>query len=159
MRAANCLPQPRSPALSVYQSQASSAMVKRNAQLQAAESSRSRDFPLICGEVLELRFASRSLALSRGDFFKDASRHFLQFAKARQVVLKIVIEKLRILRAELGTQNHIAQLYGVGQQSIFLQFLERDFCVVVIHKFLQAKRTNVRIVLTSSHAAEISRKK
>ena len=89
-----------------------------------------------------MRAALGRLALARGDFFQDASRDFLQFSEVRQVILKIVIEELRFLRAQLGPQNHVTQSYGMRKQSFFLQFLERNLGVIVIHGFPQQENTS-----------------
>ena len=59
-------------------------------------------------------------ALARGDFFQNSSRDFLQIPEAREVVLKIVVQKLRVLRSELRPQNHVTQFYGMRKQRFFL---------------------------------------
>ena len=83
--------------------------------------------------------ASRCFALACGDFFQNSSRDFLQISEAREVVLEIVIQELRVLRAQLRPQDHVTQFYGVRKQRFFLQFLERNLGVVVIHGFPQQK--------------------
>src|SRR6266436_2999490 len=98
-----------------------------------ADSNKTRGFVFICWEFLRKQAASRCLALASGDFFQDSAPDFLQFPKARQVILKIVIEKLRVLRAQLRPQNHVSQFHGMRKQRFFLQFLERNLGVVVIH--------------------------
>src|SRR5712664_3181968 len=104
-----------------------------------ADSNNTRGFVFICGEFLRRQAASGRLALPRGDFLQDASRDFLQIPEPCQVILKIVIQELRILRAQLRPQNHISQFYGMRKQRLFLQFLERNLGVVVIHGFPQHK--------------------
>jgi hypothetical protein len=73
------------------------------------------------------------------NFFQDPPGHFLQLAKACEVILKIVVEDLRVLRPQLRAQDHIAQFDGVWQQRILLEFVKRGFRIVVIHKFPQQK--------------------
>src|SRR6266852_4195845 len=89
-----------------------------------ADSNNTRGFVLISWEFLRIQAASGCLALARGDFFQNSPSDFLQFPEPRQVVLKIVIEELRVLRAQLRPQNHVAELYGMRKQRFFLQFLE-----------------------------------
>src|SRR6266853_1871200 len=101
-----------------------------------------RGFVFICGEFLRRQAASGSLALSRGDFLQDASRDFLQIPEPHQVILKIVIQELRVLRAQLRPQNHVTQFCGMRKQRLFLQFLERNLGVVVIHGFPQRKNSS-----------------
>src|SRR5882724_6615248 len=98
-----------------------------------AESSKTRGFVFIDEDFPGTPLASRSLALPGGKFFQNASRDFLQFSETRQVVLKIVVQKLRVLRAELMAENHVAQFHGVREQRLFLQFLQRNLDVVVVH--------------------------
>src|SRR5438309_5697203 len=107
---------------------------------EVADSNSTRGFDFIFREFLRMRAASGSFSLSGGDFFQNAAPDFLQFAEARQVVLKIVVQKLRVLRAELRPQNHVTQFYGMRKQRVFLQFLERNLGVVVIHGFPGRKR-------------------
>src|SRR5882672_3230380 len=76
-----------------------------------AESSKTRGFVFIYKDFPETRLASRSLALSGGKFLQNASRDFLQFSETRQVVLKVVVQ----------------------EQRLFLQFLQRNLDVVVVH--------------------------
>src|SRR6267378_4510562 len=107
-----------------------------------ADSNNTRGFVFICGEFLRRQAASGCLALSRGDFLQDASRDFLQIPEPHQVILKIVIQELRFLGAQLRPQNHVTQFYGMRKQCLFLQFLERNLGVVVIHGFPQRKNTS-----------------
>src|SRR5713226_5563797 len=104
-----------------------------------AESNNTRGFAFISREFLRMQAALACLALARGDFFQNSSRDCLQFPEPCQVVLKIMIQELRLLRAELRPQNHVTQFYGMWKQRVFLQFLERNPGVVVIHGFPQQK--------------------
>src|SRR6476620_10075017 len=72
---------------------------------EVAESSKTRGF--INEDFPGTRCASRSLALCGGEPFQNSPRGFLQFSETRQVDLKVVIQKLRVLRAELMPQNHV----------------------------------------------------
>src|SRR5260370_3079888 len=87
----------------------------------------------ISGEFLPWQMALGRLALSRGNFFQNSPSDFLQFPEPRQIVLKIVAQELRVLRPQLGPQNHVPQFYGMRKQRLFLQFLERNLGVLVIH--------------------------
>src|ERR1700704_2409631 len=78
-----------------------------------ADSNNTRGFVFIGPEILRMQEALGCLALARGDFFQNSPSHFLQFPEPRQVVLKIMIQELRVLRAQLGPQNHVTQLYGM----------------------------------------------
>src|SRR5216684_3780676 len=98
-----------------------------------AESSKTRGFLFIDEHFPGTRCVSRSFALSGGEFFQDSSRDFLQFSETRHVDLKVVVQQLRVLRAELVAQNHVAQFHRMRQQRLFLQFLQRNFDVVVVH--------------------------
>src|SRR5580693_5589907 len=100
-----------------------------------ADRSKTRGFAFIRGELRFWRRASRSFAASGGDLFEDSACHALQLAKAHQIILEFVIQRFRFFRAKLRAQNHIAQLDGMRQKRVFLQFFERDARVVVIHKF------------------------
>src|SRR5213080_2139132 len=104
-----------------------------------ADSNSTRGFDFIFREFLRMRAASGSFSLSGGDFFQNAASDFLQFAEARQVILKIVVQKLRVLRAQFRPQNHVTQFYGMRKQRVFLQFLERNLGIVVIHGFPRQK--------------------
>lgn len=83
--------------------------------------------------------ASGSLALACGEFFQNSLRGFLQFAKAREILLKIMIQQLRVLHAKFRSQNHVAQFYRVRKQRVFLQFFQSDSGVIVVHGFPQSK--------------------
>jgi hypothetical protein len=87
-----------------------------------------------------LRPASGSFAVPGRDFLKDFACHALQLAEARQVVLEFVIERFRFFGSKLCSQNHVAQLDGMRQKRIFLQFFERKARVVVIHGSSAEKR-------------------
>src|ERR1700674_893224 len=113
-----------------------------------AESNNTRGFGFIFRDFLQTQAALGCLALTRGDFFQDSASDFLQFAEPRQVILKIVIEELRVLRPQLGPQNHVTQFYGMRKQRLFLQFLEGNLGVVVIHEFPPAEKSFHRIVLS-----------
>jgi hypothetical protein len=91
--------------------------------------------------------SSSCLAVSGCEFLQDAARDFLQFAKSRQVVLKVVIERLRVLRAKLRAQDHVAQFHGMWQQRVFLQLFESGPGVVVIHELPRRKKFGYSIVL------------
>src|ERR1700730_13474771 len=91
-----------------------------------AESSKTRGFVFIGVKFPRRLSASGFLGLARGDFFQNDPPDFLQFPEARQVVLKIVIEELCVLWAQLGPENHIPQPYRMREQRLFLQFLERN---------------------------------
>src|SRR6266481_8924183 len=69
-----------------------------------AESSKTRGFVFIYEDFPGTRYASRSLALSGGELFENASCDFLDFSETRQVVLKVMVQELRVLRAELVAQ-------------------------------------------------------
>src|SRR5437879_4028758 len=85
-----------------------------------AESNNTRGFALICLKILRMQAESRRFTLSGGDFFQNPLSNFLKFAKAREVVLKIVVQELCVLRGELRSQNHVTQLYGMREQRVFL---------------------------------------
>src|SRR6266581_2917747 len=112
-----------------------------------ADSNNTRGFVFICLEIPRMQEASRCFALARGDFFQNPASDFLEFAEASEVILKIVVQELRVLRAEFRSQNHVTQLYWMREQRVFLQFLERNLGVVVIHGFPQRKRPFPPIVL------------
>src|SRR6266851_921474 len=98
--------------------------------------------------------ASGGLPLAGSNLFQNSAGDFLQFPEARQVVLKIVVQELRVLRAQLRSQNHVAQLYRMRKQRVFLQFLECDPGVVVIHGFPQRHRCFNGIVRTRAATGE-----
>src|SRR6266436_3572620 len=74
-----------------------------------ADSNNTRGFVFICPEILRMQEASRCFALARGDFFQDPTSDFLKFPESGEIVLKIVVQELRVLRAELRSQNHVTQ--------------------------------------------------
>src|SRR3989475_11735243 len=123
-----------------------------------ADSNNTRGFVFICGEFLRRRPASGCLALAGADFFQNAPRDFLQISEARQVFLKIMIQELRFLRPQFRPQNHVTQSYGMWKQRLFLQFLERNLRVVVIHSFPQQKKTFLHIVLRCRREGGVARK-
>src|SRR5712664_28549 len=123
-----------------------------------ADSNNTRGFVFICGEFLRRQAASGSLALSRGDFLQDASRDFLQIPEPHQVILKIVIQELRVLRAQLRPQNHVTQFYGMRKQRLFLQFLERNLGVVVVHGFPQQRNPSTVLYSVADARGELREK-
>src|SRR5216117_4267459 len=86
-----------------------------------AESNNTRGFAFIFQGFLRMPAALGCLALTGGDFFQDAAPDFLQFAEPRQVVLKIVIQELRVLRAQLRPENHVTQFYRSEEHTSELQ--------------------------------------
>src|SRR6266446_7205255 len=104
---------------------------------EVADRNNTRGFVFICPEILRMQEASRCFALARGDFFQNPTSDFLKFPESGEIVLKIVVQELRVLRAELRSQNHVTQFYRMREQRVFLQFLERNLGVVVIHGFPQ----------------------
>jgi hypothetical protein len=87
-------------------------------------------------------------------FLQDTAGNLLQLAKASEVILKIMIEDLCVLRPQLSAQDHIAEFDGMGQQCILLQFVKRGPGVIVIHKIPQRKNAGIRIVLARETACE-----
>src|SRR5580704_774464 len=79
------------------------------------------------------RSQSGRLALSSGQFFQNSPRHLLQFAKARQVLLKFLVQRLGVLRTQFVPQDHIPQFHRMRQQRLFLQFFQCLSWIVVIH--------------------------
>src|SRR5690348_10373063 len=100
-----------------------------------AESKRTRGLALIGLELADSQMASRGFAVSRGEALQDAAPEFLQFPEARQIILKIVIQELRLAGLKLGSQNHVAQFDRVRKQRVFLQLLQGKARIVVIHGF------------------------
>src|SRR5260370_38673215 len=100
-----------------------------------ADSNKTRDLLFIGRGVPNSRIASGSLALAGGEFLQNPSPDFLQFAEARQVLLEIVVQHLRVLRVEFRSQNHVAQFHRVREQRVFLQLFQCDSGIVVIHAF------------------------
>jgi hypothetical protein len=88
------------------------------------------------------------------NLLQDAAGNFLQLAKASEVILKIVVEDLRVLRPQLGAQDHIAQFDGMWKQRVLLELVERGFCIIVIHRIPQWKNAGTRIVLAQENASE-----
>src|SRR5207245_1984184 len=80
---------------------------------EVADSNKTRDLVFIGRGIPYSRMASGSLALAGGKFLQNLSPDFLQFAEARQVLLEIVVQHLRVLRVEFGSQNHVAQFHRV----------------------------------------------
>src|ERR1700690_2988850 len=91
-----------------------------------ADKRRTCGFAFIRAELRFCRSASRSLAAPGGNFFEHSTRHVLQLAEPRQIILKFVVQQLRLFRAELRAQNHVAQPDRVWQKRILFQFLERN---------------------------------
>src|SRR2546423_3140123 len=113
-----------------------------------ADSNNTRGWVFISPEFLRIEAALGCFRLAGGDFLQNSARGFLQVPEARQVVLKIVVQEPRILRAELRPQNHVTQFYGVREQRLLLQFLERNLGVIVIHGFPPTEKSQNRIVLS-----------
>ncbi len=88
------------------------------------------------------------------NFFQDAAGNFLQFAKAGEVILKIVVEDLRVVWPQLGAQDHIAQFDRMWQERVLLEFIKRGFGIIVIHRFPQRKNAGILIVLAQGKASE-----
>src|SRR5437867_2586441 len=120
-----------------------------------ADSNNTRGFVFISREFLRRQAASGRLALARGDFLQNTSRDFLQIPEPCQVILKIVIQELRILRAQLRPQNHVSQFYGMRKQRVFLQFLERNLGIVVIHGFPRQKSVSTVLYPVSAARGEL----
>src|SRR5215472_16880462 len=77
---------------------------------EVAESKRTRGVVFIDGKLEEVRrIASGGLALSYCEPLEDAAAKFLQIAKARQVILEIVIQLLCFTGVQLCSQDHVAQ--------------------------------------------------
>src|SRR5215472_19167058 len=102
-----------------------------------AESNKTRGLAFIGAEVEDSRMASTGLALSGGQPLQDAAPEFLQFAEAREVILKIVVQELRLAGVELCPQDHVAQFYGMRKHCFFLQLFQGKGRIVVIHVFPQ----------------------
>src|SRR5207237_2100558 len=90
---------------------------------EVAESSRTRGLGFIGGWLADLRMASRGLALARGEPLQDAAPELLQFAKARQVILKIVVQQLRVTRVKIGAQDYVEQVDRVQQSGHYLSLV------------------------------------
>src|SRR5580658_9093969 len=104
-----------------------------------ADKRRTRGFVFIRAELRFCRSASRSLAAPSSNLFEHSARHVLQLAKTRQIILKFVVQQLRLFRTKLRAQNHVAQSDRMRQKRILFQFFERNARVVVIHKFPQGE--------------------
>src|SRR3984957_6574695 len=83
-----------------------------------ADNRRTRGFDFMLCVLQMQRSASRSLAAARGNFFKDAARHTLYLAEARQIILEFVVQQFCLFRAKLRAQNHVAQLDGMRQERV-----------------------------------------
>lgn len=94
--------------------------------------------------------------MARGKSFQDAAGNFLQLTKTSEVILKIVIENLCVLRPKLCAQNHVAEFHGMGQQGVFLQFVERGPCVIVIHRFPQRKIAGIALYSRGERQASLT---
>ena len=88
-----------------------------------AESISTRGLRFATKAALILCARSRGLPFPAREFLEDYAAEFLQFAEARQIFLKIVIQKLRILGAKLIAEDHVAKLHRVRQQRVFLKLL------------------------------------
>jgi len=55
-------------------------------------------------------------------FFPGSASDFLQFAEPRQVILKMVIKKLRVLRAQASSSESCHAVSRMWKKGIFLQF-------------------------------------
>jgi hypothetical protein len=91
---------------------------------------------------------------SGSKFFQNTICDFLQLAETCEVLLKVVIERLRVLRAKLRAQDHVAEFHGMRQQCVFLQFFERGPGIVVIHEFPRRKNSGKFIVLARPSGSE-----
>src|SRR5215472_10743127 len=89
-----------------------------------------------------------------GELFENGAAELLQLAELRQVVLKFLVDKLRVLRAELVAKNHVAQLDGVRKERVFLQFFKGGGGVVMVHG---GSRPNAIAGLYPMAASEMSR--
>ena len=74
-----------------------------------------------------------ALALAGGKLFEDGPRDLLQIAETRKVLLKLMIEQLRVPWPELISQDHVAELDRVRQKCVFLKLFESLAWIVVIH--------------------------
>jgi hypothetical protein len=79
------------------------------------------------------RMGSVGFALAGGELLEDGATELLEVAEAREIVLKFLVEDLRLLGTELRAENHVAEFDRMRKERVFLQFFERDFCVVVVH--------------------------
>src|ERR1700676_4731303 len=113
----------------------------------AADSNKTRGFAFMRRPARRRSASSGSLGLASRQLLENSTRGALQFAEARQVFLKIVIQRLRFLRAELDAQNHVAQFDGMRQGGFFLQFFECRLWIVVIHGFPRVEAERKSIVL------------
>src|SRR5579885_1587031 len=91
-----------------------------------------RGLVVICG-VGSCAEASCRLALACRQSFQHALPQFLQLSEAAQILLKIMVQRLGLLRAELRPQNHVPQPDGMRKHGLFLQLFERDRGVIMIH--------------------------
>src|SRR5580692_6050984 len=130
-----------------------------------ADNRRTRGFAFIRAELRFHANASRGLTAPGGDFFEHSARHVLQLAKTRQIILKFVVQQLRLFRTQLRAQNHVAQSDRMRQKRILFQFFERNARVIVIHKFpreepsldrINIKRTIQAIVLADRGSRRVS---
>src|SRR6202521_3796444 len=100
------------------------------------------------------RRRSCRLGISGGEPLEDASRDALQFAEARQIVLKFLIHGLRLFRAQLYPQDHVPELHGMRQERLFLQFFQRGSGIVVVHEFSPAETIRKGIILARRTASQ-----
>jgi len=59
----------------------------------------------------------------------------------------LLIDGFGVLDAELVAENHVAELDGMGQKRVFLQFFESGGSVVVVHRGLLQNSGDGMIVL------------
>src|SRR6266478_1691459 len=97
------------------------------------------------------------LSFPGGKFFENAARDALQLAEASQVVLEFGVHELGILGTKLDTQDHVAELDGMGKQRVLLEFFESGFGVVVIHKSPGRVCSFLRRPSASSHCTRARR--
>src|SRR2546430_13143590 len=110
-----------------------------------ADSNNTRGFVFICWEFLRRQAPSGGLALARGDFLQNASRNFLQIPEPCQVILKIVIQELRVLRAQLRPQNHVSQFYGMRSEehTSELQSQSNLVCRLLLEKKKKSRHSHL----------------
>src|ERR1043166_442370 len=97
-----------------------------------AESKRTRGLRLMrAGRRSE---NSRRLPGTGNELFENGAAEFLQFAEAREVILKFLIQQLSVRNAELMAKNDVTQFDRVRKKRIFLQFFESGSSVVVVHE-------------------------
>src|ERR1700722_578697 len=63
---------------------------------------------------------SRGFAGPGGELFEHRAGDFLEFAKARDVVLEFRVHRLRFVGCELDAHDHVAQFDGMRQERVFI---------------------------------------